>query len=291
MGRPSTKKSIFLGSLTILAAALSAGSARADAPTISNILPADYDSIVKEFSANFAYTTVTPASGLGGFGHFEFGLVGGESTDPYLIGLVQTANPGQNFPSHLYHAALVGRLGLPDALTAEAILFPKRTIAGVSLQQYGGAVEWTPTDGYIEDSPVNLSAKFSAEKAQVTYTQNASATVAGTSQTVPVGVQFSDIEWALQAKASFKFLVFEPYVGAGYVHSDGTLSLSTNGYNVNVFSTNFTSAAQSNSAESIPTSFQYLAGLDIRLAFFSLGVEAMHVFSESNYTARVSFRF
>jgi hypothetical protein len=275
--------------IAVLLGALSPCLAMADSPTLANILPGDYDSVTKEFSANFAYSSVTPASSLGGLWGLEFGIVGGESTDPNLKNLVATASPGTNFPSHLYHAELLARLGLPYGFTVEAMMFPKKTVSSLTLMEYGGAVQWTPTDSILDDLPVNLAAKFSLNKAKVNFTQN--ATVSGAATVVPVGVEYNDTEWALTALASMKFLVFEPYVTAGYVKSKGTLDLSTNGFNVNFFSQNFPVAAQSNHAESSPTSMEFTAGVDLRLAVFTLGAEYMRVFGCDVATGRLSFRF
>ena len=262
----------------------------ADTPTLSNLLPGDYDSIVKEFSGNFTYSSVTPASSLGGLGGFEFGLVGGITKDPNLKNLVTTASPSTNLPSYLAHAALLGRLGLPYGFTAELMAFPSRTLSGVTLQEYGGSVMWTATDEVLEDLPLNLSSKLSYQKAKLSFNQN--ATVTGTTTVIPVTLAYSDSEWALQAFASKKLLVFEPYAGVGYVKSAGVLDLATGGFNVNIFNVgSFPQAALSNHAESNPTSFQLMAGLDIRLAFFSLGAEYQRSFGTNTYTGRMSFRF
>ncbi|MGZ3650026.1 MAG: DUF6588 family protein [Bdellovibrionota bacterium] len=265
----------------------------ADTPTLSNLLPGDYDAIVKDFSANFTYSSVTPASSLGGLGGFEFGLVGGVSKDPNLKALVTAASPSTNLPNYLAHAALLGRVGLPYGLTAELMLFPSRTISGISLQEVGGSVMWTPTDDILDELPLNLAAKLSYQHAKLSFTQNATvASGTGAGTVVPVNLGYTDTEWALQAIASKKLLVFEPFVGMGYVKSHGVLDLGTNGFTVNIFNVgSFPQAALSNTADSSPNSFQVLAGVDIRLAFFSLGAEYQRSFGTDTYTGRLSFRF
>lgn len=273
-----------------LGAAFSSGALAADAPTFTNLSQSDYNAIVKELSGNFSYSSVTPASSLGGLGGFEFGLVGGITKDPNLKQIVTNASPSTNLPNYMPHAGLLGRVGLPYGLTAEGVVFPSRTISNTSLQEVGGAVMWTATDAWLDELPFNLSAKFSYEHAKLGFTQN--ATAQGLNQTVPVNVAYTDNEWAVQLLASKKFLIFEPYVGAGYLHSKGTLDLATNGFTVDILNLGSASVdGTNNHAESTPTTFQYLAGIDIRLAFFTLGAEYQNSFGAKTYTGRLSFRF
>jgi hypothetical protein len=273
---------VFLGAILPL-------SALADTPSFTNLAPGDYDSIVKEFSGNFAYSSVTPASSLGGLGGFEVGLVGGITKDPNLKTIVQSKSPSTDLPNYVAHAGLLGRVGLPYAFTVEGMVFPNRTISGVSLQQAGGSVMWTATDAWLDELPLNISAKASYERAKLSFTQNATGTFNGQTATVPVNLAYTDTEWAVGVSASKKLLVFEPYVALNYLHSKGALDLTTNGYTVNVLSTTF--GAGATHAESTPTSMQFLLGLDIRLAFFSLGAEYQNSFGATSYTGRLSFRF
>jgi hypothetical protein len=275
-----------------LGAAFSFGAMAADAPSFNNLSQTDYDSIVKELSANFTYSSITPASSLGGLGGFELGLVGGVTKDPNLKQIVITASPSTNLPNYVPHAGLLGRVGLPYGFTVEGLVFPSRTISNTTLQEVGGAVMWTATDAWLDELPFNLSGKFSYNHSKLSFVQNASGSYLGVTATVPVNVAYTDNEWAAQLIASKKLLFFEPYMGGGYVHSKGTLDLSTNGYTVNILNLGSASLNGSNThAESVPTTLQFLAGLDIRLAFFSLGAEYQKSFAATTYTGRLSFRF
>jgi hypothetical protein len=283
-----SKKFTSLRWIAALAVTLVPLQASADTFQLNNLTVGDFDKIVKEFSSDFAYSSLTPASSLGGLGHFEVGVIGGKTKSPELLNLVKRASTSASFKGDLYHGGVLGRVGLPFSLTAEAILFPKRKFKDVSFQEMGGAVMWTPTDDLLKDLPVNLSAKGHLLKTKVTY----SGTVTITSPVPGTGTgqfKFDDTLWGLQALVSKKLLVFEPYAGIGYIHSSGKFTVDANGSATNVFVGN--GFASSNTAESSPTSMQLLAGLDVQLAFLSLGAEYQKAFGTHSVSGRLSFRF
>jgi hypothetical protein len=275
-----------LGWIAAIALAISPIQASAATFTLSSLTAGDYDKIVKEFSSDFAYSTVTPASSLGGLGGFEFGVIGGKTKSPELLNLVKTADPNTSFKGDLYHGGVIGRVGLPFSLTAEALVFPKKKFKEVSFQEIGGALMWTPTDDLLKDLPVNISAKFHVLKTKVAYTQAVTITapVAGAGT---ANVAFDDTLYGLQALVSKKFLMFEPYVGLGYIKAKGTLAVDASG-TTTFFAASF---ASNNRAESKPSSTQLMAGLDVRLLMLSLGAEYQKAFGTSSISGRLSFRF
>src|SRR5690606_11967796 len=104
---------------------------------------------------------------------------------------------------------------------------------------------------------------------------------------VPGTITFDDEIYGFQTLISKKFFVFEPYAGLGWASSKATVAV-----NANVPATIFSPAfSQGSSATADPSSFQLLAGLDVRLAFFSLGREYQKSFGTSSLTGRLSFRF
>lgn len=274
----------WIAALTLVAMPLTASAATF---TLQSLTAADFDKIVKEFSSNFAYSSLTPASSLGGLGGFEIGLAGGKTKASELQSLVKKADPGSSFKGDLYHGGIIGRVGLPYALTAELLLFPKRKFKDVSFQEFGGAMMWTATDEMLSGLPVNLAAKANFLKTKVRYTQNVTITapVAGTGT---AQVSFDDTLWGLQALVSKKLLMFEPYAGLGYVRAKGTLTVSASGTTTFFSGAGFASA---NSAETKPTSMQLLAGLDVRLLFLSVGAEYQKAFGTHSMSGRLSFRF
>lgn len=258
--------------------------ANAAVPSFNSITSADYDKIVKELSANFAYSSVTPASSLGGLWGFEFGLVGGLTKTPEILALVKKNNSTfdqEKFP----HGGAMLRVGIPLGFTAEAIVFPKRTISSLKIGQTSGAAQWTITDVFFSDLPVNLALKGFYSKTTMSYGQVINnSTTANTN--VNATISFDDTLYGGQFLVSKKLLVFEPYLGLGYVHAKGDLGISAaTAPNASFF------AAGGSSASTTPTSGQLLAGLDIKLFFFTLGAEYQRAFGTSSYNGRVSFRF
>ena len=258
----------------------------ADTFSLSSLTLADYDKIVKEFSSNFTYSSVNGASGLGGLGHFELGVVGGQTKSPELDRLVKAANSGSKFKGKLYHGGAMARIGLPYSLTVESVFFPKTTVSEATFQEFSGAIMWTTTDDVLSMLPLSIAPKFFYTSTKVGFRQNVTQTVSGTSTVVNAGVDFNNTLWGLQLLASKKLLMFEPYVGFGYVKAKGDLKVNASG-TVNTFSF----PTQNNEASSSPKSALFLLGADVQLLFLSLGAEYQRSFGASSMNGRLSFRF
>jgi len=269
----------------IAALALLSTTSQAADLSLDNINLADYEALVKEFSANSQYSSVTPASSLGGLWGFEFGVTGGVTKAPDVQALVKRNNASTSFKPELYHVGALARLGLPMGFTLEGLYFPKKTISSVSLNRWGVAAQWTLTDAVLEDFPFHLAVKGYATKTQLKYSQ----VITSVTPNVNANIGFDNTLWGIQALASYSFFVFEPYVGIGWMKAKGLLSVDAAGSATILNQTVFGAAAKS--ATSSPSSAQLLAGLDIRLAFFSLGAEYERAFDKNSYTGRVSFRF
>ena len=256
--------------------------------SLDNINLADYEALVKEFSANSMYSTVTPASSLGGLWGFEFGVLAHMTVADDTYALVKRNNPNTSFKNKLYHAGGMLRLGLPYGLTGEAIYLPKLDFNGVKVGRWGIGAQWTITDSILEDFPVNLAVKGFYTKTTLTYSQVVNNASTGN---VPVNanIGLDNSMWGLMALLSYKIFVLEPYVGLGYVKAKGTLNVDAAGNITILNATFFGSAAKS--AESTPSSAQFQVGTDLRLAFFTLGAEYARVFQKNSYTARLGFRF
>ena len=155
--------------IAAIALAVAPSIASADTFNLSSLTVGDFDKIIKEFSSNFSYSSLTPASTLGGLGGFEFGLLGGKTDAPELLRLVKQANSAATFKGDLYHGGALGRVGLPFGLTAEALFFPKKKFKDASFEEIGGAVMWTATDEVLKDLPVNIAVKGHLLKTKVSY--------------------------------------------------------------------------------------------------------------------------
>lgn len=276
-----TLKKILLGA----SCALLPLSAMANTPAFSNVTAGDFDKIVKELSANFSYSSVTPASSLGGLWGFELGVAGGITKTPEILALVKRNSPSfkeDKFP----HAGALLRIGAPLGLTAEAMILPEITVSDLKLHQYAGAVQWTITDVFFSDLPLNLAVKGYYTKTGMTYKQVVNNSSTGNTN-VDATIGFDNSTFGGQFLVSKKLLVFEPYVGIGYAKAKGELGVTASG---NVPNTSiFLSGARS--LASNPTSAQLIGGLDLRLFFFSLGAEYQKAFGTSTFNGRLSFRF
>ncbi len=254
--------------------------------SLSQITSTDYEKLVKEFSGNFAYSTLTPASSLGGFGGFEFGVVAGQTRAKELHSLVKRNDPNTTFKDKLYHGGALLRVGAPYGLTGELLIFPKITVSNLDAKQYGGAAMWTITDVYFTDLPVTLATKLFYTSAEIGYSQTINNASTGNTS-VNARVEFENTLWGAQALVSRKFSIVEPYLGFGYLRAKGKLTIAATvpGVLASFFTDN------SLSQEAKPNTFQFLAGLDARLAFFSLGAEYQRAFGTTSLSGRISFRF
>lgn len=270
--------------IAVLAAALIPAQGFSADLTLDNITLADFDKIVKEFSGNFAYSTVTPASSLGGLWGFEFGVVGGMTKAPELKALVQRSSASYDEDS-LYHGGALLRIGAPLGLTGEALIIPETKVSDLKVSQYAGSVMWTITDVFMEDLPVTVATKGFYSKTSASYSQRVTRGTPG-GVAVNANIDFDNTIFGGQLLVSKKVLVFEPYVGIGYAKAKGDLSVNAaTAPNAYIF------ASGERSASSKPSSVQLMAGLDIRLFFLTLGAEYQRSFGTSSTTGRVSFRF
>jgi len=264
--------------------ALTPMAALAETPSLNNLTLGDYDKVVRELSGNFSYSTVTPASSLGGLWGFEFGVVGGVTKTPEIKAIVNRSSASykeDKFP----HGGLLLRVGAPLGLTGEIVAFPERKISKLEISQYSGAAMWTITDVFLTDWPVNLAVKGFYSKTGLNYTQSLNNASTG-NVAVNASLDFENTLYGGQLLVSKKLLVFEPYLGLGYIRSKGKFTVSAaTAPNASIL------LSGGKSAVSEPNSSQLLAGLDVKLFFFTLGAEYQKAFSTSTYNGRVSFRF
>lgn len=262
----------------LLAISLAFGpiNAKADTFSFNNITSGDYDAIVKEMSANFNYTSVTPASSLGVWG-FEFGAVASTTKVPEILNLVKRASPSTTLKDNGYNAGGLLRLSVPFGITAEAEYLPEISASSAKIKSAAGALQWTVTDMFFTDLPVTLATKFFYTKSTLSFSQTISS--------VNSTLSFEDKIYGAQAKVSKKLLVFEPYAVIGYAKANGNLTVTAG---TTIFGQDL---AGRTSATSKPNSAVLAGGVDIQLLFFSLGAEYSKAFGTHTLAARTSFRF
>lgn len=252
-------------------------SAQAASISFTNMTREDFDRIVKEFSANSQFTTVSPASSLGQTWGLEFGVVGGLTDTPDIQEIVKRADPTVKDLDRFPHASAIAILSVPYGITAEAGFVPKITQDNVNYSQFGGALKWTMTDVVLTELPVTIAPRFFYTNTSLDFQQTISS--------IPVDVSFDNKLYGGSLMFSKKLLVFEPYIAGGYVKANADISAVGS---ATFFNTSFTSTQ---GASSTQDSFFYTAGLNIQLAFFVLGAEFNRAFEKNSGTAKLSFRF
>lgn len=271
----------------IIVAALFFASASSFAASINlqSLTDDDFNKIIKEFSANQSFYSVSPASSLGKVWGVEVGAVGGVAKSPELDRINKSFDATAKDLNLLPHAGILARIGVPFGITGEALYFPKQSREGVSYKEMGGALQWTVTDVFFTSLPLSLAVKGSYISSSLAFdTTLNNSTTSGVS--VPVSAKLSDKVTEAEVLASREFLsFFEPYVGVGYVKSKGTLSVdgAASAYGF--------SAALGQSATSKPNSAKLTAGFNARLFFLVLGADYNKVFGTDVYNAKLSFRF
>ena len=260
---------------------LTSVAARAGSPTFSNIDQGQFDSVVRDVSADLTYSTVTPASSMGNVFGFEFGVIAGVGNTPNIDAYSTQADPNASV-KQLANAAVFGALGIPGGLTFEALFTPSVSVGGVSFQQFGGAVKWTLSDEAIP-LPFSMAVKGFYTSTKASFSQF----ISSGGQSIAGDVELSDAIYGLQLIASKDFLFVEPYIGVGYVRANGSASVSAP-QNATIFAPSFTS---SQSATDATTSTELIAGLEFKLLIVRLGAEYSRLFDTDRFTAKLSLAF
>lgn len=268
--------------------ALASPAVLAATPKFDAITADDYGAIVKDISANFRYTTVSGASTLGKILGFEFGVVAGRTDIPQIYRIVKRTDPNLALDEYFYHGNLLARITVPYGLTLEAAAVPTITAGDVKFSQYGGGVLWTFSDILFDDSPVDVGVRGFYKTTKFTFSQ----TIQNTSTAnIPVtaNISLTDDLYGGQLVVSKRFLgMIEPYALVGYNKATGKLGLTSSVAAATIFASSFTTGS---TAQASFNSDELRAGVDLQLAFISLGAEYARIFDTDSYTGRLSFRF
>ncbi len=102
-------------------------------------------------------------------------------------------------------------------------------------------------------------------------------------------LSLTDNLYGAQLVASKRFLGFvEPYALFGYTRATGKLGVTSSVAGATIFASSFTVG---DSATASFNSEELRAGVDLQLAFLSVGAEYANTFNTDSYTGRLSFRF
>ncbi len=260
--------------LTLLSGMVLHGPAHADSLELHNISEADLKAVVNDFSANFAFTTVSGAGSLGKIFGAEVGVIVGTSQSPNLDNLAQESNSSSSMGT-LAHGGLVGIVSVPFGITGEVMMIPKMNMPDGHFSNTGLGVKWTITDTLLPIPMIDLAVRASMTKTKFEYSQPVS--------NVDTDVTFDDSQTAIQFLVGIDLPIIKPYIGVGTVTAEGEMGIS--GANT-IF--NFTSSTK---ASSKVTSSQMIVGAEVRLLLIKFGFEYSKMFDTSRYTGKLSLAF
>ncbi len=239
-------------------------------PAFHDINDSDMHEIAKGMGANFTHNSMMGASTLGRLFGFQVGVVAAQTTVPKIDDIVKQ-NAGAELPN-LYNAGLMGAVGIPFGLSAEAVLIPKTSVGDIDVESTSLGIKMNIND-VVPILPVNVAVRGFYSDAKISFSQTAPVAAQVSSKTSVTG---------LQLLISPMLPMIEPYVGIGYIKADTDLSGS------GIFDNTYT---LSDSASKKVSGTQYLAGVNVGLALFKLGAEYSRILDNNRIGLKVAFGF
>ena len=256
----------------------------ADSPTLDSLSDEDLDTVVREFAGNFVHTSATPPTSLGEVFGVEAALIVGVTESPGVERISQSIDPESDFP-YMPHAWLLGGVSIPYGISVELNILPEIDVDGFKMSHTSAGLKWSVTDQFFKDLPFDLALRTYYTKSEISYQQTVSNP--GFPTTSNVDVSFENTMIGGDTLLGFKFSVVEPYFGAGFVSTNGTLSgQSTTSTPYSLFDDQ-----QSREKSSIQESIRLIAGAQFHLAVMNIGVEYSRVFDTNRYSAKVGLQF
>ncbi len=245
--------------------------ARAAVPTLENLSQENAETVVRDFSANFVHTSVSPASGLRGFG-VEIGALAGLTQSPGINTIVQ-----ENY-GYIPHAGAIGILYLPGGFRGEYLLLPKYPYQGASLENNSGAFAWTPTEIFSPTGFLAFRIRGFYGDGKINYSQ--------TINEVPIEISFQSFTYGGDATLSFQNIPFiEPYLSAGVVKLDGQLRGSGS---VSIFDSSYTVSKEVRIQQDVN---MYAGGFVIKLPLLVAGAEYAKIADNTRITVKLALQF
>ena len=244
-------------------------------PNLTDVTAEDLENIVEDFSANGFHTIASAPTRrslkfIKLFG-LEVGAVGGITNTPGISGTDQDST------DFLPHASLFGAMAFPLGLGLEVSGLPEVTLGPVKAHRLGGALSWTVTDVFLSAFPIRLGTRLHYGKENVSYQQDIN-------NTNNVTGEFDNTMWGWNVLASKKIVWIEPYVGAGFLNGDGTLSHGTVTGGQNLFNASLTTGT---SASKSTMGAHLFGGLNLSSGFFNVGLEYAHVFEADRFSLKL----
>ncbi len=241
--------------------------------TFEDLTDTDFKKVVQDLSTSTVHTSVSGASPLGDIWGFEVGVVGSQANTPEIDKLVKRGSPGSS-AEKLPSAQLLGVVSVPFAITGEIGLIPKVGSDDFKFSAMHLAAKWSPSELFFE-LPLSVAAKVQYSKINAEFKD--------TINNVATSFKYDDSILGIWAIASKNFMIVEPYIGLGYMKSDGSMDVNTSLSNV------FTGGRTSASAS--PSTTAFMVGTEVKLLIFKAGVEYLNAFDTSRFSGKLSFYF
>lgn len=242
-------------------------------PTFTNLTEDDFNQISKDMSANFTHGSILGASKMGTVVGVQVGLIGMQTNAKRTNDIVKR-NAGAELPN-LYNGGLLVAVGVPFGLAAEAILFPKMTASGASLNSTSLAIKYNIND-VIPVLPINLALRGVYSTSGFSFSQTQSG--------VTTSVEDKNSVSGLQILISPMIPIVEPYLGFGMLSSSNELTATGSA----IFDTAYTT---SQSQKKTNSTTQTLVGVDVNLLLLKMGVEYSNAFGTDRYAFKFALGF
>lgn len=256
---------------------LHSGFSKADVPNLSNLSLDNVDDTFKTFGALLNFRPMEPASSFGKYFGVSLGLEA-HGTSSKKLGFI--SNVG-SFPKYLPDAYITGVIQAPFGLSAELGVFPARKFKDFRMEEYAANIKWTVNEVFFDWLPVDVAVRAGFASGKLIYTQTVSS--------IPVNIDYSQMLWNANLLVSKQLLIFEPYLGAGFVHQNGTLTASAAG-TFNLFGTElpFSAANSVTQKRVVPNLF---IGLQTHIFFFNVTVHDDIQFGLNTFGFKLAFKF
>ena len=266
---------------TIFSMLVFSASANAGLPSFNNITSAQAETIVEEFGASGAHTSVSGAASLGSIFGIEAGAIIGLMNSNGIKSIVDTVNPGTDIDvSSIPHAALLVAVSLPLGLGAEVTFLPSLDLGDVKIERTGLAGKLTLTDTMLDIPLVDIAIKAHFTTAKLSYTQP----IAGSS--VSSNISFDSkilgADLFVGYDLNLVLVAAEIYASAGFVQVDGDFSSSIDIFDSTV--TGLTASSKKSGAD-------FKVGATFKLLLFKLGLEYQNILGNTRTTAKFSLKF
>lgn len=237
-----------------------------------NLDQSDVDDIMNDLSGSMVHTSVAGAGPLAATIGVEFGVVAGMAKTPNLNRLVQDSGSDEEV-SELPHGGLLARVGVTSNFNFELLYFPKLDLDDTSFQSTSFAAQYN----FLSVGLFHFALKGHMTNTAISYSQVADGS--------NVDVAIENKITGAQLLASANLGLLEPYIGVGYLSSDGVMDVSGD---ATIFDQNYSSKS---SMDSELNSTHFLGGVELDIGFFNLGVESSHSYGNSRYSLKASFEF